>query len=145
MATSQSVVENEEDVVSQHLERKGNWSSTCPANEPANLETLFDSCTTDVYHAPVVFDAVTQDLVYVRFEEETSTDNIAVESTWEFFQLLLPWDVWIPHAAILSKREIYFARKDGGKRDGMPSGLEQVRQGWRRPTTLQRCVLHQVV
>ena len=51
--------------------------------EPANLETLFDSGTTDVHHALVVFDAVTQDLDYVRFEEEAPTDDIADESTWE--------------------------------------------------------------
>ena len=83
-------VKNEKDGFSQQLESKGNWSSTCPAKEPANLETLFDSCTMDVHHASVVFDAVTQDLDYVRFEEEAPTDDIAVEPTWEFFQLLLP-------------------------------------------------------
>ena len=139
------MVENKEDVISQHLERKGNRSRTCPAKESANLETLFDSGTTYVHHALVVFDAVTQDLDYVRFEEEASTDDIADESTWEFFQLLLPWDVWIPHAATLSKREIHFAREDSGEREGMSSGLEQVRHERRRSTTPQRCALHQVV
>ena len=90
----------------------------------------------DVHHASVVFDAVTQDLNYVRFEEEAPTDNIAVKSTWEFFQLLLSWDVWIPHTAILSKTEIYFAREVSGEWEGRTSGLEQTRQDWRRPPTL---------
>ena len=81
------------------------------------METLFDSFTIDAHHALVVFDTVTQDLGNVCFKEEASTDDIAAESTWEFFQLLLPWDVWIPHAVILPETLFYTeGQQQTGKR-----------------------------
>ena len=55
--------------------------------EPRNLVTPFDFITTDLFQVSFVISTVTQDFDYVRFEEEASTDNIAVKSTWEFCQL----------------------------------------------------------
>ena len=45
------------------------------------MKTLFDSFVMDAHHASVVFETVTKDFDYARFEEEASTDNIADEST----------------------------------------------------------------
>ena len=86
----------------------------------------------------VVISTVMQDFDYVRFEEEASTNNIAVKSTWEFCQLHLLWDVWLPDG---TKRDVYFARKDNDKREGVPSGLglEHVRQ--KKPIRLATYVL----
>ena len=58
------------------------------------LESLFDLIAADACQATVVICTVTQDVNLGRFEGATFTDNVAVESTWEPLQLLLPWDVW---------------------------------------------------
>ena len=87
-------------------------SSPSLAKGQGNLKTLFDSFTMDAHHASVVFGTVTQDFDYTRFEEEASTDDIVNESIWELFRLLFPLDVWLPHATIQSKRNLYFAQKD---------------------------------
>ena len=82
---------------------------------------LFDSIAAEPHQASVAINLVTQDINLVRSDEEGFTGNITGESTWESLQLLLPWDVWLPHATIQQKREVYYARKDEEQQEPRPS------------------------
>ena len=80
----------------------GHWqeglANTCQMMRHKFLDVPFDPTATEASQASVVNCPVTQDIDLVRFDEEAFTDDIAGGSTWEYLQLLRPWDVGIPHA-----------------------------------------------
>ena len=80
----------------------GHWqeglANACQMTRYKFLDVPFDPTATEASQASVVNCPVTQDIDLVRFDEEAFTDDIAGGSTWEYLQLLRPWDVGIPHA-----------------------------------------------
>ena len=75
-------------------------------------EILFDSYAADLRRASAANSTVTQDVVQSRLDEKGPSDEIAGESTWEYLQLRLTWDVWIPHISRIQIGQVYTARKD---------------------------------